>query len=275
MLATMRETDHSTPRPAVRLLSCAAASLALLAAACGGGDRTGDSAAAAPRADSAASPAPAAAPSAPAVARGRWTNPCLRVTEDAAAVGRDTVCFRDERSWDAAGDGHPFTIAVEGRGPRQDSMNVVLRITRGDTVFHRATFNTVMYGRYDAAPAAADSARRRTEHQLGRLLADSAFRPTAELLGGAGDRDRAFRDVVAFDVSVAEERRRRRLGPTARLPESVRQSPKPTTDTARVRALATELRDRPAFRYFAGGEATYAVAWSPTERRFVVVYSCC
>jgi hypothetical protein len=42
-----------------------------------------------------------------------------------------------------------------------------------------------------------------------------------------------------------------------------------------VRALAAELRDRPSFRYFAGGEATYAVAWSPSERRFVVVYGCC
>ena len=269
----MHVTDDSThPRPK-RLRPGAVALLALLAAACGGGDRTADGAAAAPRADSAPPAAPA--PPAPAVARGRWTNPCLRVTEDAAAVGRDTVCFRDERSWDAAGDGRPFTIAVEARGARPDSMNVVLRITRGDTVFHRATFNTVMYGRYDAAPAAADSARRRAETQLGRLLADSAFRPTSALLGGAGDRDGAFRDVVAFDVSVAEERRRRRLGPTARLPESVAQSPRPTADTARVRALAAELREREAFRYFTGGEATYAIAWSPTERRFVVVHSCC
>ena len=270
----MHVTDYPTSRPAARLIERLVACLALLAAACGGGDRKADSAAAAPPADSAVAPAAPPPPAPAAVARGRWTNPCLRVTEDAAAVGRDTVCFRDERSWDAAGDGHPFTIAVEGRGPRPDSMNVVLRITRGDTVFHRAIFNTVMYGRYDDRPVAADSARRRTERQLGRLLADSAFRPTAELLG-AGDRDRALRDVVAFDVSVADERRRRRLGPTARLPESVAQSPRPTTDTARVRALAVELRDRPAFRYFTGGEATYAVAWSPTERRFVVVHSCC
>ena len=42
-----------------------------------------------------------------------------------------------------------------------------------------------------------------------------------------------------------------------------------------MRALAAELRDRPAFRYHAGGEATYAVAWSPRERRFVVVHACC
>jgi hypothetical protein len=210
-----------------------------------------------------------------ASARGRWTVPCLRVTEDAAAIGRDTVCFRAERAHDFAGDGRPFTIAVEARGPRHDSLQVVLRIVRGDTVLYRDAWNTVLYGRYDARPVDADSARRRVEQHLARLLADSAFRPTIELLAGASDRERKLRETLAFDVSVAEERRRRRLGPTSRLPESVRQSPRPTTDTGRVRALAAELRDRAAFRYSAGGEATYAVAWSPAERRFVVVYSCC
>ena len=36
-----------------------------------------------------------------------------------------------------------------------------------------------------------------------------------------------------------------------------------------------ELRDRLAWRFFQGGENTAGIAWSPTERRFVLVYSCC
>ena len=44
---------------------------------------------------------------------------------------------------------------------------------------------------------------------------------------------------------------------------------------ARVESLVAELRDRPTFRYFAGGEATYAIAWSEEERRFVTVWACC
>jgi hypothetical protein len=44
---------------------------------------------------------------------------------------------------------------------------------------------------------------------------------------------------------------------------------------ARVESLVAELRDRPTFRYFAGGEANYAIAWSEEERRFVTVWACC
>jgi hypothetical protein len=84
-----------------------------------------------------------------------------------------------------------------------------------------------------------------------------------------------LRETIAFDVAVDAERRRLGLTPADTLPTSAAQSPPPVSDTARVRALAAELRAAPAFRYFAGGEATYAVAWSPRERRFVTVYSCC
>jgi hypothetical protein len=31
----------------------------------------------------------------------------------------------------------------------------------------------------------------------------------------------------------------------------------------------------PTFTYFAGGEATYTIAWSNTKQRFVKIFSCC
>jgi hypothetical protein len=251
-----------------------------LAAACTGseGARTGGDSARAdtPRVDTPAPPDGATAPPAAAsAARGRWTVPCLRVTEHTDVTPRDTVCFRDARAFDFAGDGRPFAVEVEGRGPRADSLRVELRVTRGDTVFYRDDWGTALYGVYDARRVGADSARRRAEHHLGRLLADSAFRPTVAFLGGASDRDRTLRETIAFDLRVAAERRRRGLPPGAELPAAAAQSPRPSADTARAAALAAELRDRPAFRYYAGGEASYAVAWSPSERRFVVVLSCC
>ena len=267
-------TRHPRARPAAAFLA-----LTLLAA-CGGGDTRGAAPGAAdtPRADSPGAdslradvaPAPAAV-----AARGRWTTPCLRVSEDTGTPPRDTVCFRDARAFDFAGDGRPFAVEVAARGPRADSMRVELRVTRGDAVLYRDEWHTELYGRYDDRRVGADSARRRAEHHLGRLLADSAFRPAAAFLGGASDVDRTLRETIAFDLRVAAERRRRGLPPGAELPVEAAQSPRPSADTARAGALAAELRDRTAFRYYAGGEASYAIAWSPSERRFVVVFSCC
>jgi hypothetical protein len=225
---------------------------------------TGDSTAA----DSSQAPVPAALTPA-ATAQRDGIGACT------APSGADTVCYHASRSVDFAADGHPFTVTVDGRGPRADSMQVRLRITRGDTVYHRADWTTALYGRYDARPVAADSSRRRAEAQLARVLADDALRPTANFLGGASDRDRMLRETIGFDVAVAAERRRLGLTPADSLPLAAANSPPPVDDTTRVRTLATELRSALALRYFTGGEATYAVAWSPTEGRFVTVYACC
>lgn len=189
--------------------------------------------------------------------------------------GRDALCFRAARTYDLAGDGRPFTLAVDARGPAPDSMRVALRITRGDTVLHRADWRTTLYGVYDATRPSADSTRRRVAQHLARLLADSAFRPARAFLGGASNVDAMLREAIAFDVQVDAERTRRGLAPADTLPVAAAQSPAAAADPARVRALVAELRDAPAFRYYAGGEASYVVAWSRAERRFVVVFACC
>jgi predicted nicotinamide N-methyase len=43
----------------------------------------------------------------------------------------------------------------------------------------------------------------------------------------------------------------------------------------RVTAVLAELEARPSFWYYAGGEAVYAVGWSPREHSLVRFYSCC
>jgi hypothetical protein len=238
------------------LAACALAACALAACARGTERAADTSTAAAP---------PTAPPAAPT-----GLGPCAP-----AASGRDSLCFRASRTYDFAGDGRPFTLTVDARGPAPDSLRVALRIARGDTVYYRADWPTALYGRYDARTVSPDSARRRTEAHLARLLSDSAFRPTRAFLGGASDVDAMLRETIAFDVNVAEERRRRGLSPADTMPIAARESPAAVNDSARVRALAAELRDAPAYRYYAGGEASYAIAWSRAERRFVVVFACC
>jgi hypothetical protein len=39
--------------------------------------------------------------------------------------------------------------------------------------------------------------------------------------------------------------------------------------------VLAEVRTRPSFMYYAGGEATYAIAWSDRESAFVRTHSCC
>ena len=203
------------------------------------------------------------------------TGPSSGLGRCAGVAGRDSLCYHASRTFDFAGDGRPFRIDVDARGPTPDSLRVVLRVTRGDTVFHRAAWSSTLYGRYDAHAVSPDSARRRAAALLARLVSDSAFVPARTLLRGASDADAMLREAIAFDVRVDAERRRRGLGPGDTLPVAARESPAEVNDPPRVRALATELRDATAYRYFAGGEATYAVAWSPTEHRFVVVHACC
>jgi hypothetical protein len=142
-----------------------------------------------------------------------------------------------------------------------------------------------MYGRYDdeRAPPPADSLARRVDAQLARLLADSAFVPVRTVNGTAATADRSLREALQFDVAEATVRAARRLTPADSLPldaldatNARLDSAGPTAaDAARAAALATELRDRLAWRFFLGGEHTTGIAWSAAERRFALVHSCC
>ncbi|MGZ8492663.1 MAG: hypothetical protein ACXWZS_10730 [Gemmatirosa sp.] len=198
----------------------------------------------------------------------------------------DTLCYRAERRADLAGDGRPFTITVDARGPRPDSMAVHVRVARGDTTWYAAHWNTDMHGRYDAAPlpSASDSVRRRTTAHLARLLRDSAFLPVRAMQRGAQDPARMLRETIAYDVAESKVRARRGLAPSDTLPhDALREvstaadpaSPGARADSTRVRTLADEVIGRLGWRFHRGGEHTSGIAWSEGERRFVSVFSCC
>ena len=198
-------------------------------------------------------------------------DPCV------GAAARDSVCFHRERDAALAPDGRPLHFTVDARGPAHDSLRVRLTIARGDTVLHRAEWSSAMYFRYVDRSAIPDSAvARRVRAHLAALLADSAFRPTMELMAGAADREQMLREAVRYDVATAIHRERAGLAPGDILPPEahsvIRAEQAPE---ARVSALVAELRDRPSFRYYAGGEASYGLAWSAREGRLVTVFACC
>jgi hypothetical protein len=88
-----------------------------------------------------------------------------------------------------------------------------------------------------------------------------------------------MRDAIRSDVAEAMWRRANGIPidsstPAAAL-EVIDAIARDSVSDARVESLVAELRDRPTFRYFVGGEETYAIAWSEEERRFVTVAACC
>lgn len=247
-------------RPDLRALTATSATAALVLVACTSSSRDD---AAAPRADTSA-PAPSAAAPIPTPPPG-----------PSNSTSGHSVAFHRERTADLANDGNPFTITVDADGPAPDSMQVRLRISRDGAVLYRADWPTILYGVYDAKPVSRDSLERRTRARLADLLSDRAFVNVATLTRGASSPDRTLAEAIGFDVAVDAARKARGLTPADSLPTDIAQSPPPSTDSTRIRALVAELKSAPAFRYFAGGEATYTIAWSAREKRFVVVFACC
>ena len=279
---------------ATRAIALLATLLATLLAARRAAERPADDSAATTTASGAQPAPPPAVPVLDTVAPATGALGPLLVSALGACDGRaadappaDTLCWHAERRVDFAGNGRPFTVSVDARGPAPDSLAVRVRIERDDTTWSAVRWSSVMYGRYDdaAATPTADSVGRRVDAQLARLLADSAFQPVRALQRGASNEMQLLRETLAFDVAEARVRAARGLVPADTLPvgaldavyarlDSARTSGD-AADAARVAALAIELRDRLAWRFFQGGEHTTAVAWSAAERRFAVVYSCC
>jgi hypothetical protein len=81
--------------------------------------------------------------------------------------------------------------------------------------------------------------------------------------------------VVALDVAERAWRTSNRVADTIALPAVSRDAiAAAARDTMRVRALVAELRRQPSLGWLQG-DGRQAIAWSPTERRFVRVRRCC
>jgi hypothetical protein len=194
----------------------------------------------------------------------------------------DAITIRRAREVDLTGDRRPERFVVVATGPRYDSLDVTLEIrSPEDSLLYADSWDSGFYFHYDDRSQLTDSiVEQRVRAQIDSLLGNASFRPGGtELTSDERMNREGMRDAIRYDV--AEEMWRRANGvpvdsstpPTAM--DAVNQLARDSVSDARVESLVAELLDRPTFRYFAGGEATYAIAWSDEERRFVTVWACC
>ncbi|MEX1112857.1 MAG: hypothetical protein WED32_00150 [Patescibacteria group bacterium] len=198
-----------------------------------------------------------------------------------AVAGGSDLWWRNEtyRELDGDEENAERLVATVSKGPL-DSTIVRLEIrTSKDRILYRHEWPAASYMKYGEPGSARDSAAvlRETERQMDRIFADSAFIRGAAAPGYSGKTD-ADLDAIRYDIAEYEYRTANSLKlwepltATGRNEINTRSLAVPL---ARVRAVADDTRDAPAFRYYAGGEETYVIAWSPSEGRMVRIAACC
>jgi hypothetical protein len=216
-----------------------------------------------------------APPVAPVAGEAR-TMPLVEVWpgDDAAPVG-----VQRERSFDLTGDGIAERVRVVARGQRYDSLDIALSVetVAGDTLW-LDRWNSAAYFKYrpradmDEATAAGI-----VRAHVDSLLHESRFSEhglPAPLRRGSVAH--VPDESIAYHLAELDWRNAASLEPRDPTPPEAhdRISARPVVPE-RVRAVRQELEARPVFMYYAGGEATYALAWSVREHAFVRLYSCC
>jgi hypothetical protein len=199
---------------------------------------------------------------------------------DTLTRGADgTWRMRIERHEDLTGDGTGEQLTVSATGPRVDSLDVRLEIrTVGDSLLYVARWNSSAYLKYLHGDSVTPALREREiKKQLRAVLADSAFgvgptrTPRADPAAAA-----ALRDAIDYDLREHAWRATHAVADTSSLPrEGLEGMERTRVSSALVDSLVGELSAARSFRYFKGGEETYAIAWSPTQHRFVRVFACC
>ncbi|HEX6134622.1 MAG TPA: hypothetical protein VFZ24_11685 [Longimicrobiales bacterium] len=239
--------------------------LTLLAAACS--DRGPDTDL--PADTSATADTAAAAPAVPEpAARAEWP--------DSGAVE-----YRREREVDLTGDGSSETVIATARGPAYDSLDVALTIegAAGDTLW-RESWPSLMYFKYDRREGKPDTAVMRiVRDRVEQLLEPGRFTMSGglpDVLRRGGDPDAQMREAIQYHLAELDYRRSFDFRPADPTPPDAHGRIDATSVAAvRVEAVLAELKRMPSYMYFAGGEATYVIAWSSREDAFVRIFACC
>ena len=202
-----------------------------------------------------------------------------RLASDSAATG-DPISFRRTRDVDLTGDRRPERFVVVATGPRYDSLAVTLEIrSPEDSLLYTDSWDSGLYFRPDEREQLTDSAvEQRVRAQIDSVLSSAAFRPGGtELTADERMNREGMHDAIRYDVAEDMWRRANNVPIDSSTPggaiEEVAQLARDSVSDTRVESLVAELRDRPTFRYFAGQDATYVLAWSDEERRFVIVWT--
>ena len=211
---------------------------------------------------------------------------CDRAGDRAAATdstpAAPAITIRRTREVDLTGDRRAERFVVLATGPRYDSLDVTLEIrSPEDSLLYTDSWDSGFYFRYDDRAQLSDSAvEQRVRAQIDSLLGNNSFRPG----GGALTTDErmnreGMHDAIRYDLAEEMWRTAHQVPIDSSTPptalDEIEVLARDSVSDARIESLVAELRDRPTFRYFAGGEATYAISWSEEERRFVTVWACC
>lgn len=182
---------------------------------------------------------------------------------------------------DLTGDGSDEAIIASADGASYDSLDVAITIRSagGDTLWHEA-WRSLMYFKYDPIEGKADTTVERiVRRHVEQLVAPDRITTTgglpAELQRG-GDAQAAMREAVRYHLAEIDYRLSFDLVPSAPTPPRAFDRISATSiPPERFTVVLNELRSNPSYMYYAGGEATYVIAWSERERAFVRIYSCC
>lgn len=205
-------------------------------------------------------------------------------TADASAEGWQTdsgISYRRERALDLTGDGQPETVIASAAGPAYDSLDIAITIEgqRGDTLWHEG-WPSLLYFKYDPLEGKADTTVARiVRDHVDLLLETDRFTMGGGLpaaLRRGGDPDATMREAVHYHLAELDYRAGAGLTPVdATPPEGYSSINADDVATTRVDAVLEEVKASPSFMYYAGGEATYVLAWSEREGALVRIYSCC
>jgi len=197
-----------------------------------------------------------------------------------APVRLDTTVARD-----LTGDGTPERLVALARGARFDSLAMELRILdgRSGALLHDARWSSRDYFKYEPAGGRADSLAER--ERIVRRNFDMIFGPKAFIAPSTtlpGGRKEIVVDTATVRYALLELdwRRAHDIADTMPTPPEAesqlgRERVVSQEQRARAAAVSRELRGRPTFTLFQGGELTNTIAWSDREHAFVRVFSCC
>jgi hypothetical protein len=202
-------------------------------------------------------------------------------TVDTMAAG-DAITIRRSRAVDLTGDRRAERFLVLATGPRYDSLEVTLEIrSPEDSLLYTASWESSFYFHYDDRSQLSDSVvEHRVRAQIDSLLGNAAFQPAGRRVTTDERLNReTMRDAIRFDIAEERWRAANAIPADSSTPpqawDAINRIAQDSVSETQIESLVAELQDRPTFRYFAGGEATYAIAWSDEERRFVTVWACC
>ena len=180
----------------------------------------------------------------------------------AAFTPADTVIMLGSREIDMTGDGRAETLQLVAAGPSVDSLSITFSILSTFDLLYAVELHPFGFD----GPQAKLTSNERME-RLSRFSAaffdDRKFTTPAGFLAGldkqAPGRIEEIPRVMARDRAEASS-----VGRSA-------------SDTTGVGAIWRDIQQGglPVFEFLTGGDASTAIGWSRTERRFYRLFQCC